>query len=82
MLSQRNDPHLFDLLGAISTEEDAAGKPMLSAVVVQRGGSGPGMGFFNLARRLRHKFPNTDAGRAEFWLAALGRVYDVHGDTQ
>ena len=40
------------------------------------------MGFFKLARRLRHKFPNADVGSAEFWLAESRRVYDVHRDTQ
>ena len=71
------DRRLFQLLGEISTAEEAEGRPMLSAVVVRVDAWGPGKGFFNLARRLGHSFPNTPPGRAEFWLSELQRIYDT-----
>lgn len=50
------DPHdhVFHLmLGQISTEEDAAGRGMLSVLVVHKGGDGmPGAGFWDLAKQL------------------------------
>ena len=50
------EPHdfrLFHLLGEISTEEDEAGRGMLSVVVVHKDGDmQPGPGFFQLAEEL------------------------------
>ena len=47
------DPRLFHLLGEISTEEDKAGRGMLTAIVVhKRGDMQPGSGFFELAKSL------------------------------
>jgi hypothetical protein len=49
------DPHDFSfhhLLGQISTEEDAAGRGMLSVLVVRQADGMPGQGFFDLAERL------------------------------
>lgn len=46
-----NDPRLFHLLGEISTDEDAAGRGMLTAIVVRKSGDmQPGPGFFDLAK--------------------------------
>lgn len=46
-----NDPRLFRLLGEISSEEDAAGRGMLTAIVVHKSGDmQPGPGFFELAK--------------------------------
>jgi len=39
-------------LGQISVEEDAAGRGMLSALVVHKDDGRPGQGFFDLAKRL------------------------------
>lgn len=48
-----HDTRLFHLLGEISTEEDAAGRGMLSALVVHKNGDmQPGPGFFELAEDL------------------------------
>jgi hypothetical protein len=48
-----HDQRLFTLLGDISAEEDAAGRGMLSVVVVHKHGDmQPGPGFFELAGRL------------------------------
>lgn len=49
------DPHGHDfhaLLGQISIDEDAAGRGMLSALVVHKDDGKPGRGFFDLARDL------------------------------
>jgi molybdopterin synthase catalytic subunit len=50
---EAHDPRLFHLLGEISTEEDAAGRGMLSVIVVHKHGDmQPGPGFFELATTL------------------------------
>ncbi len=43
-----HDPRLARMLGDISTEEDEAGRGMLTAVVVHKGDRIPGPGFFTL----------------------------------
>ncbi len=53
--SIRFDPHDFafhHLLGQISVEEDAAGRGMLSVLIVHKHDGMPGPGFFELAQRL------------------------------
>ena len=48
-----NSYALADMLGEISTEEDSAGRGMLSVIVVHKiGDMQPGPGFFDLAKRL------------------------------
>ena len=47
-----HDPRLARMIGDISTEEDEAGRGMLSAVVVNKRDRRPGPGFFTLARSL------------------------------
>jgi len=50
---EAHDQRLFDLLGEISSEEDAAGRGMLSVIVVHKHGDmQPGPGFFKLAEEL------------------------------
>jgi hypothetical protein len=59
-------------LRAISTAEHAAGRPLLSAVVVLQGRGRPGRGFFALARALgRH----TDPDDAAFFRRELACVH-------
>lgn len=60
---------LADICGEISEDEHAAGRPLLSAVVVNEEGH-PGSGFFRLARRLRIPFEDNDT----FWIHELQRV--------
>jgi hypothetical protein len=55
------------LLGLISEHEHAAGRPLLSALVVTRDTGLPGDGFFVMAHNLGFQFPDTDAGRRLFW---------------
>jgi hypothetical protein len=50
---EAHDQRLFHLLGQVSSQEDAAGRGMLSVVVVHKSGDmQPGPGFFDLAKRL------------------------------
>ncbi len=53
--------HLSALLGQLSRAEVAAGRPMLSSVVVQYEGGTPGSGFFELGRELALVQPGDDA---------------------
>jgi hypothetical protein len=69
------DPHdtrLFHLLGEISTEESAAGRGMLSALVVHKHGDyQPGPGFFELAKHLGHDTSDI----VKFWIEEVKRVF-------
>jgi hypothetical protein len=65
---------LAALLREISTAEHAAGRPMLTAVVVHRGRGRPGRGFFDLARLLGRHTSDDEA----FFVAELGKVYAEH----
>lgn len=48
-----HDQRFFHMLGQLSSEEDTAGRGMLSAVVVHKHGDmQPGPGFFELAKTL------------------------------
>ena len=50
---EAHDQRLFHLLGELSSEEDAAGRGMLSVIVVHKSGDmQPGPGFFELADQL------------------------------
>ena len=50
---EAHDKRLFHMLGEISTDEDVAGRGMLSVVVVHKvGDMQPGPGFFELAEQL------------------------------
>src|SRR5882724_1845312 len=67
-----HDPRLFHLLGEISSEEDAAGRGMLTVVVVHKmGDMQPGPGFFELAKSLGRDTKNIE----KCWVAELHRVH-------
>ena len=70
----KRDAHAFHhLLGEISREEHAAGRGMLSSLVVRkRGNRRPGDGFFKLARELGEQF----AFEEDFWRGQLKKVID------
>ena len=73
VVSMRLSAHsqeLAALLGEISTEEDHAGRGMLSVLVVHKHNQIPGEGFFELARRLGR--PVND--KIEFWASEFDRV--------
>jgi hypothetical protein len=69
------DQRLAHLLGEISTEEDAAGRGMLTAVVVHKHDGWPGTGFFDLARSLGRRVTDEE----QMWIAEISRLQSVHG---
>lgn len=69
---QPHDPRLFHLLGEVSTEEDKAGRGMLTVVVVHKSGDmAPGPGFYELATALGREIRDRD----EFWIEELHSVF-------
>ncbi|HDS1229905.1 TPA: hypothetical protein ACKP0F_000282 [Stenotrophomonas maltophilia] len=68
-----HDARLFHLLGEISSDEDKAGRGMLSAIVVHKSGDmQPGPGFFELARSLGRN--TTDP--LVCWISEFNKVHD------
>lgn len=68
-----HDPRLFHLLGEISTEEDKAGRGMLTAIVVHKSGDmQPGSGFFELAKSLGKNTRDP----LVCWVAEFNKVHD------
>jgi len=66
-----DDKGLHELLGEISIDENAAGRGMLSILVVHKHGEHkPGPGFFDLARQLGKKTSDPD----QFFVAELAKV--------
>jgi len=61
------------ILDGINQDEHAEGRPLLSAVVVQRGTFRPGQGFFTMARGMG-LFSGDDEDR--FYSDELRRVHD------
>lgn len=69
-----HDVRLFHLLGEIASEEDAAGRGMLTVVVVHKHGDmQPGPGFFELAKLLGRD--TSDILRC--WVDELHRVHAI-----
>jgi hypothetical protein len=70
---EAKDPRLDYLLDEISREEDAAGRGMLSVVVIRKPPqeSLPGPGFFKLAKKLGRD----TSDRNTCWVEELVRVY-------
>ncbi|NTB96256.1 hypothetical protein G6M84_06985 [Agrobacterium tumefaciens] len=69
-----HDQRFFHFLGEISQEEDAAGRGMLTVLVVHRSGDmQPGPGFYELAKLLGRD--TTDLLRC--WIDELHRVHAV-----
>lgn len=70
------DPHdarLFHLLGEISSEEDSAGRGMLTAIVVHKSGDmQPGPGFFELAKTLG----KDTRDQLVCWISEFNKVHD------
>lgn len=66
-----HDPRLSHFLGEIAEEEDAAGRGMLTVVVVhKRGDQKPGPGFYEMARQLGRDISDPEA----FWIAEFEAV--------
>lgn len=71
---EAHDQRLFHLLGEVSADEDAAGRGMLSVIVVHKTGDmQPGPGFFELAKQLGRN--TSDILRC--WVDELKRVHAV-----
>lgn len=69
------------MTGAISSEMDERGHPMLSAVVVRVNKRGPGQGFYTLAYDYLDKLDEdpetmTEDEKLAFWEKELQKVYD------
>lgn len=76
-LTMRSPHHrkvLGQILGAISEAEVAAGRPMLSSIVVYKGAKGMGQGFYQLGEELRHKAVGEDEG--DFAKRELMRTFE------
>jgi hypothetical protein len=68
----RNSPAFWDMLGEISEAEDAAGRGMLSVIVVHKvGDMQPGTGFFQLAKKLKRDTSDI----LVCWIDELKRVH-------
>ena len=66
---------LANILDEINREEHKHGRPLLSAVVVQKESGHPGTGFFELARELGKQKPDED--NQVFFANELKKVFDV-----
>jgi molybdopterin synthase catalytic subunit len=74
LLLEPHDVRLFHLLGEIASEEEKAGRGMLTVVVVHKTGDmEPGKGFYELAQLLGH---NTGAP-LKFWVSELHKVHAI-----
>ncbi len=73
----RGRAEMSRVLDDIACQENAAGRPLLSAVVVQPEIGYPGMGFFLLARELG---VNTSCDERSFFYHELKRVHDYWED--
>ncbi len=62
------------VLGQISEDEVAAGRPMISAIVVSRDTMLPGYGFFTLGQQLRQTDPGEDD--MAFAIREIKQVHD------
>lgn len=74
----RDNPHfgaqVGKVLGQISEDEVAAGRPMISAIVVSKDTMLPGYGFFTLGQELRQTEPGEDD--LAFAVRQIRRVHD------
>ena len=73
-----DNPHFATLVGKvldrINEDESAAGRPMISAIVVSKETMLPGSGFFNLGQELRQVLPGED--EMGFAIRQMKRVHD------
>ena len=70
-----DDARLYRVLEEISIAENAAGRGMLSVLVVHKNGDRrPGPGFFELARRLGRNVGSATS-REETWIVETNKVF-------
>lgn len=66
------DSRLPQFLAEISTEEAEAGRGMMTALIVRKtGDQRPGMGFFQLGKRLGYEVSDSE----KFWLEEVNKVF-------
>jgi hypothetical protein len=71
---QMHSDAMAAMLGEISSEEDAAGRGMLTAIVVDKSDlQRPGAGFFTLAKRLGRDTSDPE----RFWITEVNRVHQA-----
>lgn len=64
---------MSEMLGEISEEEDAAGRGLLTVIVVHKSGDmEPGVGFYDLAAKLGRD----TSDRLRLWVSELHKVHD------
>ena len=70
---------LWEILGMVSEFEVSRGRPMLSAVVVDKDTGLPGGGFFKLAYQLEllDSVPADDSEKRKFWGDQLSKIRSV-----
>jgi hypothetical protein len=67
-----HDSRLPQFLAEISTEEAEAGRGMMTALIVRKtGDQRPGMGFFQLGKRLGYEVSDSE----KFWLEEVNKVF-------
>ena len=67
-----HDSRLPQFLAEISTEEAEAGRGMMTALIVRKtGDQRPGMGFFQLGKRLGYEVSDPE----KFWLEEVNKVF-------
>jgi len=69
------------VVGAISGDEVAQGRPMLSALVVKAGSHKPGGGFFKLARQLGRLQSDRPEDEQRFWEQEKEALYETWKET-
>jgi hypothetical protein len=70
---------MSEMLGEISEEEDAAGRGLLTVVVVHKSGDmEPGTGFYDLAAKLGRD----TSDKLRLWVSELHKVHDYWANTQ
>lgn len=67
--------HLSKELGEISEYEHAHDRPMLSAIVVEKGSQEPARGFWSEARKLGKLHSHDEADEVEFWVKEREKVF-------
>ena len=76
---EAHDSRMNHLLGEISSEEDAQGRGMLTAIVVHKFGDlRPGPGFYDLAKSLGKDTSDKDF----FWISEVKTVHDYWANQQ
>ena len=67
-----DDERFFALLGTLASDEEAAGRGLLSVLGIhKRGDQQPGTGFYRLAKYWGRKIPNP----TQFWVEEFKRVW-------